>query len=253
MIRKLRRTPTEERRIGLARALSKRGVCSRSAATALILAGRVRLNGQIVRDPEAPTRSDSSITIDGEAIAQSAPLYVMLNKPRGLVTSAQDERGRDTVYECFRDSKLPWLGPVGRLDQASEGLLLFTNDTAWAAALMDPSSHVPRVYHVQVEGIPDESSLQRLRDGIISDGEVLRARAVSLLRAGERNAWLAFELEEGRNRQLRRMCAACGHPVLRLIRVAIGSLTLGTLAKGTWRILSAEEVASLAPPGKPGL
>lgn len=253
MIRRLRRLPAEERRVGLARALSKRGICSRSAATALILAGRVRLDGRIMRDPEAPTRSDSLITIDGEPIAHSSPLYVMLNKPRGLVTSAQDERGRDTVYECFRDSQLPWLGPVGRLDQASEGLLLFTNDTAWAAALMDPPSHIPRVYHVQVEGIPDEATLQRLRAGITSDGEMLRARAVSLLRTGVRNAWLAFELEEGRNRQLRRMCVACGHPVLRLVRVAIGSLTLGPLAKGAWRILSTEEVASLAPPGRSGL
>lgn len=252
MIRKLRRNPSEERRIGLARAMSKQGVCSHSAATALILAGRVRLDGRIVRDPEAPTRSDSRITVDGEAIVSTTPIYVMLNKPRGLVTSAHDERGRDTVYECFRDSQLPWLGPVGRLDQASEGLLLFSNDTAWAAALMDPASHVPRVYHVQVEGIPHESALQRLRTGILSDGELLSARSVGLLRAGERNAWLAFELEEGRNRQLRRMCAACGHPVLRLVRVAIGSLALGTLAKGAWRILSAEEAASLAPLGRTG-
>lgn len=249
-MRKLRRGDDQLRRIGLARALSKQGVCSRSAATALILAGRVRLNGVITRDPEAPTRSDSRITVDGETIAPAGRLYVMLNKPRGLVTSAQDERGRQTVYECFRNSQLPWLGPVGRLDQASEGLLLFSNDTEWAAALMSPSSHVPRVYHVQVEGIPDETTLQRLRSGILSEGEMLAAREVELLRAGERNAWLAFVLDEGRNRQLRRMCAACGHPVLRLVRVAIGTLTLGSLAKGAWRILSSEEAASLAPPGR---
>ena len=252
MIRKLRRNLSEERRIGLARAMSKQGVCSRSAATALILAGRVRLDGRIVRDPEAPTRSDSLISVDGEAIVPNTPTYVMLNKPRGLVTSAHDERGRDTVYECFRDSQLPWLGPVGRLDQASEGLLLFSNDTVWAAALMDPSSHVPRVYHVQVEGIPEESTLERLRAGILSDGDLLSARSVILLRAGERNAWLSFELEEGRNRQLRRMCTACGHPVLRLVRVAIGSLELGTLGKGAWRILSEEEAANLAPLGRTG-
>ncbi|MGD9601666.1 MAG: pseudouridine synthase [Gammaproteobacteria bacterium] len=249
-MRTLRPRHREERRIGLARALSKQGLCSRAAAAALVSAGRVRLDGQIVRDPEAPTTPTSRIEVDGEAVAQATRLYVMLNKPRGLVTTAHDERGRDTVYQCFATSRLPWIAPVGRLDQASEGLLLFTNDSAWSAALLDPARHVTRTYHVQVEGLPQEATLARLVSGIPSaDGEILCADAVQLLRSGERNAWLAIALTEGRNRQLRRMLEAVGHPVLRLVRVAIGSLALGELAKGAWRHLSMAEVRALADPG----
>lgn len=249
IMRSLRARTRGDRCIGLARALSKQGICSRSAASALILAGRVRLNGAIVRDPETPTHINSHIEVDGERIAGAPSVYVMLHKPRGLVTTAQDERGRDTVYHCFTDSALPWVAPVGRLDQASEGLLLFTNDSEWSALLLAPAHQIARIYHVQIEGIPSPQTLARLNAGVSArDGEMLSVQRASLLRQGERNAWLEFALIEGRNRHLRRMLEAVGHPVLRLLRIAIGELALGALAKGEWRHLSMAEVRSLAEP-----
>jgi 23S rRNA pseudouridine2605 synthase len=173
----------------------------------------------------------------------------MLNKPRGLVTSAADEQGRDTVYRCL-DVDLPWVGPVGRLDKASEGLLLMSNDPVWAAAITDPETGPDKTYHVQVDGQPDDAALQRLVDGGLVDGERLRAVSATRLRAGTRNTWLCIELDEGRNRQIRRLLAAQGLGVLRLVRVAIGPLELGDLGKGRWRHLTAAEVEALAAPGR---
>lgn len=237
------------RRIGLARALSKRGLCSRTVATSLILAGKVSLDGRVVRDPEHPTVEASRIDVAGDEVKPATRQYLMLNKPRGLVTTAQDEQARRTVYECFRDSPLPWVGPVGRLDKASEGLLLFSNDTEWAAALLDPARHLPRTYHVQVEGIPHADALAALRSGVTtSEGEHLAVIEAHVLRQGTRNAWLCCVLDEGRNRHLRRLCALVGFPVLRLVRVAIGDVVLGDLAKGCWRPLTAAELAALGVP-----
>ncbi len=169
----------------------------------------------------------------------------MLNKPRGLVTTRRDERGRGTVYDCLEGAGLPWVGPVGRLDQASEGLLLFSNDSAWAAGVTAPGGGLRKRYHVQIDRMPDEPLLLRLRAGIEDRGELLSARAVDVLRQGTRTAWLEIVLVEGRNRQIRRMLAACGVEVLRLVRVAIGPLQLGDLARGSWRHLTADEVAML--------
>ena len=245
-MRSLRSKNREARRIGLARALSKQGVCSRAAAASMILAGRVRLDGRVVRDPEAPTTTASTIEVDGELLGTALPVYLMLNKPRGLVTTARDERDRETVYRCLRDSALPWVAPVGRLDQASEGLLLFTNDPAWAAAILDPARHVAKTYHVQVEGIPDEGKLARLMTGIaVEGGEILSAASVTVVRHGARNAWLEVVLTEGKNRQIRRLLEAVGHEVLRLVRVELGPLRLGSLVKGEWRHLTATEVLAV--------
>lgn len=232
-------------RTGLARALSKRGYCSRSEAAALVIAGRVALDGRIARDPETPTSPWSRITVDGAAIVAPASVYVMLNKPRGLVTTARDEQARATVYDCLRESGLPWLGPVGRLDKASEGLLLMTNDTSFAAALTDPARHVPKLYHLQVSPHPAPEALSAMRAGVTSDGELLRVADVQVLRAGTRTAWLAVTLEEGRNRHLRRLAAALKLTVLRLVRVAVGNLPLGGLPKGGWRHLGPDELADL--------
>ena len=233
-------------RHGLARVLSKRGLCSRSEAERLIREGRVRLDGRVVRDPEHPADvSVARIEIDGAGTTAAIPRYLMLNKPRGLVTTARDERGRDTVYRCFDGAGLGWIAPVGRLDKASEGLLLFTNDPQWAARITDPASGPDKTYHVQVDRIPDEATLAALRSGIDVDGAWLRAVSVIVLRAGEKNAWLEIVLDEGRNRQIRRLLAAFDIGVLRLVRVAIGPLALGELPKGRWRELSAGEVAAL--------
>lgn len=233
--------------------LSKRGVCSRTQAAEWVRAGRVSVGGRVVRDPEFPTPLDrDDIRLDGESLRAAAPLVLMLNKPRGLVTTASDERGRDTVYRCFDGAKidgvpLPWIAPVGRLDKASEGLLLFSSDPAWAARITDPATGPSKTYHVQVDRIPDEALLAALQAGVDLDGEHLSAVSARLLRAGERNAWLEIVLDEGRNRQIRRLLEAFDIATLRLLRVAIGGLVLGTLAKRAWRVLDAEDLRSIGP------
>lgn len=244
-------TSSSSPRHGLARVLSKQGLCSRSEAAKWIAAGRVSVDGRIVRDPEFPiVQGRHRIEIDGNAADAAPRLYLMLNKPRGLVTTAQDERGRDTVYRCLdgarlHDAPLPWLAPVGRLDKASEGLLLFCNDPQWAARITDPDSGPDKTYHVQIDAIPDAAQLAALHAGVSVDGEWLRAKSARLLRSGEKNAWLEIVLDEGRNRQIRRLLAAFDLNVLRLIRVAIGTLSLGDLAKGQWRALDEQDLQRL--------
>ena len=240
------RDPKDARKIGLARALSKLGYCSRSQAAELIRAGRVQLNGAPRRDPETPVRLHSDrIFIDNHAVLAAQKIYLLLNKPRGVVTTASDEKGRDTVYSCLHES-LPWVGPVGRLDKASEGLLLLTNDSEWAARLSDPATHLDKTYHVQVGALVDEELAAALVKGVRADkGEVLRAKRARVVRTGERNAWLEIVLDEGKNRQIRRMLEALGIEVLRLVRVAVGPLQLGQLAKGEFRALTAEEKRAL--------
>lgn len=233
-------------KFGVARVLSKLGVCSRSQAERAVREGRVSVDGRVVLDPERPVDPERQrIHLDGEAVAAAKRVYVALNKPRGVVVSAADERGRDTVYELLATSGLPWLGPVGRLDKASEGLLLLSNDSVWAAHLTDPRYHVDKTYHVQIDTIPGQDVLDQMIEGITDNGERLAAKRVSLLRAGEKNAWLEVVLDEGRNRHIRRLLDTQRIGVLRLIRVAVGTLALGDLAKGQWRHLSAEEVAGL--------
>jgi 23S rRNA pseudouridine2605 synthase len=169
----------------------------------------------------------------------------MLNKPRGLVTTAADERGRATVFECFKGADLPRIVPVGRLDQASEGLLLFTNETQWANAITSPEAHLAKVYHVQVNTIPTAAQLEHCVTGVENEGELLRCSDVKVIRFGEKNGWLEITLHEGRNRHIRRLLTALGIEVLRLIRIAIGPLKLGTLAKGKFRPLSETEAKAL--------
>lgn len=241
-----RNRDTEARRIGIARVLSKLGVTSRTLAAAWVKEGRVSLNGKVVRDPETPVAMERDLLcVDDVAVHAQEKRYVMLNKPRGLVTTRQDEQGRDTVYSCLIGQDA-WLAPVGRLDKASEGLLLFTNDSAWAARLTDPASEITKTYHVQVDRTLDQAALTPLRNGVPTEGgSVLRANGVSVLRQGEKNCWLEITLCEGKNRHIRRLCEAVELNVLRLIRVAIGSLTLGALAKGASRPLSETEVRSL--------
>mgnify|MGYP001797801285 CR=1 FL=1 len=146
----------------------------------------------------------------------------MLNKPRGYVTSAADERGRDTVYALLADSGLPWLAPVGRLDKASEGLLLFTNDSVWAARISAPESQLDKTYHVQIDRLPDAALLDALSVGIDERGERLSVKAVRELRRGDKNAWPKIVLDERRNRQIRRILSAFDVAVLRLRLVALG-------------------------------
>ena len=234
------------KRVGLARALSKLGYCSRSQATELICAGRVRLNGAIRRDPETPVFVDRDrIEVDHRIVGEEAKIYLMLNKPRGIVTTASDEKGRDTVYSCL-SAGLPWVAPVGRLDKASEGLLLLTNDSEWAARISAPETHLDKTYHVQVGAVVDETLVSAMTNGVrAGNGEVLRAKQARMLRSGQKNTWLEIVLDEGKNRQIRRMLDVSDIEVLRLVRVAIGPLVLGKLAKGNCRVLSSEEKRSL--------
>jgi 23S rRNA pseudouridine2605 synthase len=233
------------RRIGLARALSKLGYCSRSQAFVIIRAGRITLNGAVRRDPETPVNLEHDrILVDGEALTPSSHVYLVLNKPRGMVTTAADEKGRRTVYDCL-PAGLPWLAPVGRLDKASEGLLLLTNDSEWAARILAPETHLNKAYHVQIGALADATLLRALEKGVIVDGKPLRVRRVGVLRRGQRNTWLEIVLDEGKNRHIRRLLAALAVEVLRLVRVAIGPLVLGDLVKGSWRPLTAAEKSRL--------
>jgi len=206
----------------------------------------VRLNGAIRRDPEAHVYLDRDrIAVDGKPVAATAKIYLMLNKPRGVVTTTSDEKGRQTVC-AFLDSALPWVAPVGRLDKASEGLLLLTNDSEWAAQILAPASHLNKTYHVQIDRVADAALLESLGRGVRTDeNEFLRVVSVRILRGGKRNSWLEIVLDEGRNRHIRRMLAALGVEVLRLVRVAIGPLPLAQLDKGSVRALTDEEKQSI--------
>ncbi|MEZ5386528.1 MAG: pseudouridine synthase [Prosthecobacter sp.] len=243
--------PPPATRTGLARAMSKLGFCSRSKATELIRMGKVTVNRSVRKNPEFPVILGQDIIImDDVSINQAKHVYVMLNKPRGLVTSASDELGRETVFECFKGAKLPHLSPVGRLDKASEGLLLFTNDNAWADVITNPATHLDKTYHVQIGGGVDEDRLAQIRRGVDDESEHLAAKQVKILRTGEKNTWLEFILDEGRNRHIRRLLEAFDIEVLRLVRVKIGSLELGNLSKGMWRELTKNEVAKLRQPAR---
>jgi 23S rRNA pseudouridine2605 synthase len=235
------------RRTGVARALSKLGVASRSVAARWVAAGRVTVNGRVVRDPETPVVPDRDrLALDGAAVQAEARRYLMLNKPRGLVTTRRDERGRDTVYRCL-DAGAQGLSPVGRLDKASEGLLLFSNDGIWAQRLLDPASHLPKVYHVQIDRGADDGLLEALRRGVqLEEDERLQVSQARRLREGEKNSWLEIVLHEGRNRHIRRLLDALDVGVKRLVRVAIGPLNLGALAKGRSRDLTAAELKAVA-------
>jgi 23S rRNA pseudouridine2605 synthase len=236
--------------VSIARALSKLGACSRSEGERLIEAGRVRVDGIVVRDKSVRVQPETDqIEIDGAPIAAATRVYIALNKPRGLVSTRDDPQGRPTIYECLTDPSIPFVGPVGRLDKASEGLLLLTNDSRWAARLLDPASHVDKTYHIQVRGAGLDTIVERVGGGITESetGERLAVKQISLLRTGSRNtAWFEARLDEGKNRHLRRVFAQLDVEVLRLVRTAIGSLILGDLAKGAWRFLDAGEIRMLA-------
>lgn len=221
------------------------------------------VNGILRRDPEWWVEPDRDrLDVAGRTLQPEAKVYLMLNKPRGLVTTAADEQGRPTVFDCLKPPSRgpttpapaglepgqarPHLFAVGRLDKASEGLLLLTNDTAWAARITDPASRLDKTYHVQVDGLADEPLLERIRRGVNLEGERLAVKQARLLRSGGKNCWLELVLDEGKNRHLRRLLSALGLNVLRLLRIAIGPLVLGPLPKGQVRPLTPAEIQALA-------
>ena len=231
--------------VSLERALSKLGMASRSEARALVVDGRVSVDGRVVRDPtKAVVPERVRIAIDGEAREPAAALTVMLHKPRGVVTTRRDPDGRPTAYELVQDAG-PHLQAIGRLDLASSGLLLFTTDTRLSAALLDPANAVSRVYVVTVRGPVDDTSLETLSRGITVDGALVTPRRVTLRKRSGRETHLLVEIVEGRNREIRRLFAAIGHEVTRLLRISFGGVELGTLAPGRWRRLAYDELGTL--------
>ena len=198
-------------------------------------------------------RSIDPTWLDGAPLGKAPPIYLIMNKPCGVVTTASDEKGRATVYDLLEPG-LPWVGPVGRLDKASEGLLLLTNDSEWASKITDPASHLDKKYHVQIDCVADADLLARITRGCPVEGdsmksgpmdsgpgEHLRAKSARLLRHGDKHSWLEITLDEGKNRQIRRLLEVLQVRVLRLVRVSIGPLALGDLKKGSARILTPEE------------
>lgn len=237
-------------RVSLERALSKFGVCSRKEAAAVIASGRVRVDGQVVTVPLRridPKRQ--RVTVDGRRVSDAAERVVlMLHKPKGLITSRTDPGGRATVYTLLGDVGR-WVFPVGRLDRDTSGLLVLTNDHRLGQRLTDPEHHVPKTYHVRVAGVPSAEALRVLREGApLGQGETGRPARVRSLGSRREGTWLEIVLTEGKNRQVRRMCAAVGHDVLDLVRVRVGALTLGDLPPGQWRPLDAAEIARLTDP-----
>lgn len=221
------------------------GYCSRAQAAALVCAGRVTLNGRTVRDPEIRVRmGHDRIGVDDATVVARPKIYLVMNKPRGVVTTASDEKGRKTVYDLL-ESRQSWVSPVGRLDKASEGLLLLTNDSEWAAKITGPTSHLDKRYHVQVDRVVGEDLLARTRQGVTVAGDRLRAKAARLLRRGDKTCWLEITLDEGKYRQIRRLLEALGVQVLRLMRVSVGPLELGDLKKAAVRRLTEAEKRAL--------
>jgi 23S rRNA pseudouridine2605 synthase len=239
------------KRTGLARALSKLGYCSRSDARALIASGQVSLNGKVRLDPETPVcLPGDRIQVGGKKVHSAGKTYLLMNKPRGIITTASDEQGRRTVYDLLAADPLAydlaWVAPVGRLDKASEGLLLLTNDSEWSARVLAPETHLDKTYHVQIAGVANPSLSECLARGVkVANADFLRAKSARILRGGRRNTWLEIILDEGKNRHIRRMLEHFGVEVLRLVRVGVGPLVLGTLRKGAIRSLSPQEKAYL--------
>lgn len=234
-------------RVSLARALSKLGLASRSEAADLILAGRVAIDGRVTRDPArrvVPERMH--FEIDGVPAVPPPTRTILLHKPKGVVTTRRDPEGRPTVYDLIADAG-PGLAPVGRLDLASAGLLVCTTDTQFAAWLTDPASGVAREYVVTVRGRVRAEDTTRMTGGLDVDGERLQADRVSILKASGRETHLRVVLREGRNREVRRLLAAVGHEVTRLLRVRIGGLALGALPAGHWQNISAKSLAVAFP------
>lgn len=246
-----REPPDEERTDRLQKVLSRAGVASRRAAEALIEQGRVTVNGETVRQPG--TRADAArddIRVDGVRVrAVVSHVYILLNKPRGVVTTRRDPQKRPTVMDLV--PAIPGLFPVGRLDVTTEGLMLLTTDGEFAERVAHPRYEVPRVYHAKVRKVPTPETLARLRHGVRVEGERMAVDQARVLQAGN-NAWLELTLHEGKHHEVRRLMLAVGHPVSKLKRVALGPLTARGLKPGEFRHLRPAEVKALLAGGTPG-
>jgi 23S rRNA pseudouridine2605 synthase len=230
--------------VPLVRALSKLGLASRTDAVRLVTEARVQVDGRRVTDPGLAVIPERiRVSIDGQATARTAALTIAFHKPRGVVTTSRDPEGRPTIYDFLQGVPVRVV-PVGRLDWATSGLLLLTSDTRLADTLTTPATGVPRVYLATVRGRVEDTTLSRLRHGIEEGGEWLRPDQVEAIKCSGRESLLRLTLTEGRNREVRRLCAAVGHEVTQLRRVQFGAIALGTLPAGQWREVTADELAA---------
>lgn len=229
----------------LERVLSKAGVGSRTEARAWIAEGRVKVNGKVTRDPDQwIDMARDRVRVDNEPLEARERLYVLLYKPTGYLTTYKDPQGRPTVYDLLADVGT-FVSPVGRLDLDTSGLLLMTNDNQFAERVTNPASHVPKTYLVKASMVLTDEQLQQLRDGIeLADGPT-RPAVVTRLRDSAKYTHFEITLTEGRNRQVRRMVEALGAKVLKLVRVRIGPIAIGTLPIGKWRPLTRGEISAL--------
>jgi 23S rRNA pseudouridine2605 synthase len=229
----------------LQKILAEIGITSRRKAEELIIEGRVTVNGKIAMLGMKADPNRDHIKFDGKLILRPVPkVYLMLNKPRGVVTSLRDPEGRPTVKDYLKGVKYR-VFPVGRLDYDSEGLLLLTNDGDFAQAILHPSKKIPKSYLVKIKGVPEEREIQKLRVGVrLEDGMTAPAK-LQKVRYGENNTWLEITIHEGRKRQIRRMLEIAGHQVLKLKRTRIAGIELGNLKSGEYRYLKPEEVAKI--------
>lgn len=235
--------------MSLARALSKLGAASRSAAAALVAAGRVTVDGRVVRDPgHRLDLARARVALDGAPLVAPARVTLLLHKPRGVVTTRSDPEGRPTVFDLLGEAAdRPRLVAVGRLDLATSGLLLLTSDGRLADWLTDPRQAIARRYAVTVAGELADEAAARMCAGIDDDGERLRAVGVEIRKRSRRETHLRVTLAEGRNREVRRLCAAVGHEVTALRRDAFGGLELGEVAAGRWRAVGDDELRRAFP------
>ena len=230
----------------LERVFSKTGATSRTDARSWIGAGRVAVNGAVIRNPDHWVDLDRDrVTLDGRPLRAAAKSYILVYKPKGYLTTYRDPEHRPTVYDLIQDAGA-WLSPVGRLDLDTSGLLLMTNDTALGEHIMNPDHKVPKTYQVKAATLLTDDQLDQLRHGVVLHDGPTRPAEVRRLRDQGRHTHLEITLTEGRNRQVRRMIEAVGSKVLKLVRTAIGPLQIGDLPIGKWRELTAEEVKELA-------
>lgn len=229
-------------KVPLERALSKLGVLSRSRTRAASLAGRIRVNGRIIKDSAFPvTPEKDAFALDGIPLRKSRWQTIMMYKPRGVVTTRSDEKGRPTIYDIL-PHELRSLHPVGRLDMASDGLLILTSDTRLSAYLTDPANAIGRTYIVTVEGKLTDKEIKIAEEGVWDKGELLKPLSLTLRKASGKESHLLMELTEGKNREIRRLFAFLKHPVRKIKRIAFGKLHLGNLQPGQFRHLTEEEL-----------